>query len=231
MSYAMTIVAACVMTLSCASCARSFLAAVKAGDHARAFWFKGTAALSFLALGLLGAVDCSRPAIAWRVAAGLLMGLVGDQLLALRFLRPERHDVLFVAGAVSFAIGHGLYIWALLSLAPGSLPLALLLTALLVAASLLYLRKKRFDAGPLQVCAYVYIAVVALMGSTAAAVAIRSMSPGAALFALGGLSFIVSDNVLCVFSFGADRRFRLNVIVHITYYAAQVLIGWSLFLI
>lgn len=223
------IVACCVMTLACASCAKSFLEVTRAGDYGRAFWLKGAAGLCFLALGLLTASRCPDAAFAWKVAGGLLLGLVGDQLLALRFIRTERFDAFFTAGALSFAAGHGLYIWALLSRCPAALTPGLVLAAALFAGSLVYLKKNDFHAGKMDLSARAYILVVVLMGSLALASALRGATPDALLFALGGLCFIVSDNVLCVYSFGGDRRFGLNVLLHAAYYAAQLAIGWSLF--
>ena len=230
MSDTMMTAAGCIMSLACFSFCRSFLAVTRLKDYPRAFWFKGGAALCFVALGLLGVCVCPARGFAWTVAAGLVLGLAGDQLLAMRFLKSESFDRFFSAGALVFALGHGLYVLALLRRYPGSLALGLILAALFVAASVVYLRRNGFDAGGLTLCGYVYIAVVCVMGAVAIAAAIQSGEPAALLFALGGVCFIVSDNVLCIYSFGADRRFGLNVLLHITYYAAQLSIGWSLFL-
>ena len=51
----------------------------------------------------------------------------------------------------------------------------------------------------------------------------------ALLFAAGGVLFIISDNILCAYSFGSERRFGANIGIHATYYAAQLLIAWSVF--
>ena len=34
---------------------------------------------------------------------------------------------------------------------------------------------------------------------------------------------------LCAYSFGSERRFGANIGIHATYYAAQLLIAWSIF--
>ena len=231
MSHTMTIAAAGIMSLACASCCNSFLAECTAKNYARAFWVKGGAALCFLAVGLLGAIRCTLPGFGLRIVLGLLLGLIGDQLLALRFLRREKHDLYFSTGAFAFALGHAMYVWALLLYAPAALRGGLILTLFLSAASFISLKKHRFDAGRLTVSAYGYIVAVVFMGSLAVAAAVSTRNPGALLFGLGGLCFIVSDNVLCVYSYGSDRRPALNRVIHYTYYAAQLLIGWSLFLI
>lgn len=227
----MSIAAGCIMSLACISCCRSFLGATALKDYPRAFWFKGAAGLCFVALGLLGASRCGASTYGWKLAAGLFMGLLGDQLLALRFIRTERFDLLFTAGALSFALGHGLYIWAMLERFSGCLPLGLALAAVFIAGSVFTLKRQGFKAGKLAPGAYAYIAVVCLMGAVAVSAAIGSGTAAAVLLALGGLCFIVSDDTLCVYSFGNDKRFGLNILLHGTYYAAQLLIGWSLFVI
>lgn len=231
MNETMTIVAGFVMTLACASCGHGFLQACRAEERVQAFWLKGAAGLCFVALGFLGALRCAVPGFAVRVAAALIFGLVGDQLLALRFIKTETHDELFFAGAVAFTLGHALYVWALFSLVPDVLLLALVLTVLLYALSVFILKRNELDAGGLTAGAYLYIFIVVFMGAVALAAAIRHPGMGTLLFALGGLNFIASDDTLCVFSFGKNRSFVLNRVLHITYYAAQLLIAWSLFFI
>ena len=231
MSEMMKMAAGIILSLACASCGHSFLQACRDEERVRSFWFKGAAGLCFVALGLLGASLCAAPGFAVKTVAALMLGLAGDQLLALRFIKSETHDELFVAGAVAFTLGHGLYIWALLSLVPGALVPALALALPLYALSVFILKRNGFDAGRLTAGAYLYILAVVLMGAVALAAAIRHTGLGTLLFALGGLSFIASDDTLCVFSYGRNRSFVLNRVLHITYYAAQLLIAWSLFFI
>lgn len=220
--------AALVMTLACLSCMRSFMAASRAEAHGRAFWYKGAASLCFLLLGLTASLRCGDGAYAWKLLPGLFLGLVGDQLLALRFLRPARHDAWFSAGAAAFALGHGLYIWAAFQRG-ASLPLTLGLFALLFLGSWGYGQKNWLRSCPMKAGALIYVALVTFMG--AAAFAAAGAAPGAStvLMALGGLGFVLSDNVLCAYSFGENRPFALNWLVHISYYAAQLCIAWSIF--
>ena len=73
------------------------------------------------------------------------------------------------------------------------------------------------------------MAVVAFMGALAVSVAIHAPGESTLLFAIGGGLFIISDNILCAYSFGSERRFGANIGIHATYYAAQLLIAWSIF--
>ena len=81
----------------------------------------------------------------------------------------------------------------------------------------------------MQVPGMIYMAVVAFMGALAVSVAIHAPGVSTLLFAIGGVLFIISDNILCAYSFGSERRFGANIGIHATYYAAQMLIAWSIF--
>ena len=121
---------AVVLTALCAVSGGIYLVFCKRKDYRRAFAYKGTAGLCFVVLGLLGTdanirsmlgTGGAAPAGAWLVAAGLIFGLLGDQLLALRFICVNKKTQFFAAGAASFAVGHVLYIIALSHRAPGIL--------------------------------------------------------------------------------------------------------------
>ena len=204
---------AIVLTALCAVSGGIYLVFCKRKDYRRAFAYKGTAGLCFVVLGLLGTdanirsmlgTGGAAPAGAWLVAAGLIFGLLGDQLLALRFICVKKKTQFFAAGAASFAVGHVLYIIALSHRAPGILLGGLAIGFVALALSGVYNYRKDTNAGNM---------------------------PGVStlLFAIGGVLFIISDNILCAYSFGSERRFGANIGIHATYYAAQLLIAWSIF--
>lgn len=154
--------------------------------------------------------------------------MLGDLLLAIRFIRPEQHDRFFVTGALSFAVGHWLYIYAMLTKYSVSFPVILTVGIVGLAAAATYVKGKKTDAGRLMVFGSVYMAMVVAMG--AVSISAATVAPGAAtlLFAVGGVMFPVSDSILSAYSFGPDKRFGLNIGVHATYYLAQAGIAWSL---
>lgn len=217
-----------ILSAGCATCGRRFLNACEREAYERAFWLKGTAGLCFLALGILSAGIGHDPDFAWRICLGLLFGLMGDELLAMRFIRRDKHDFFFSIGAGSFAIGHVLYIWALMKLS-GARPVeALPVTALGAMLSAVYARIRKTDAGKLTPCAALYIVLVVFMAATACTAAVRSFSIGALMFAVAGICFAVSDNILCAYCYGNKKTPVMNSLVHITYYTAQLLIAWSI---
>ena len=224
-----TIIISAAATLGCAAFARLFLGACFAGDHRRAFRVKGLAGLCFVAVGLLMALRCGKLSFAVPVAAGLVLGLAGDQLLALRFILKEKHDLMFVSGAVAFSMGHVLYILALLRLTGGMRPAALIALWLAgAAAAVVYARIRRTNAGKLNGGCCVYIALVTLMCAVACAAAIKAPGAATLMFAAGGVCFVVSDNVLTAYCFGNRKTPGMNRTIHITYYLPQLLIAWSL---
>lgn len=212
-----TIIISAAATLGCAAFARLFLEACFAGDHRRAFRVKGLAGLCFVAVGLLMALRCGNLSFAVPVTAGLVLGLAGDQLLALRFILKEKHDLMFISGAVAFSMGHALYILALIALWLAG-----------AAAAVVYARIRRTNAGKLNGGCCVYIALVTLMCAVACAAAIKAPGAATLMFAAGGVCFVVSDNVLTAYCFGNKKTPGMNRTIHITYYLAQLLIAWSL---
>lgn len=221
--------AALIMTLACLSLMGRFMQVTRRGQALGAMFFKGAASLCFVAVGLLGLLRLGDWDYGWKALAGLILGFCGDELLAMRFIREEKHDLYFSLGATSFAFGHVLFIWAAIERAGRFSLWALPILALLLLCSGLYARKKESHAGDMHLNAVLYICLVCCMGAVACAAALVRPGLSPALFALGGLGFVVSDNILCAHYFGNDRRFLLNWLIHISYYGAQLLIAWSIF--
>lgn len=215
----------------CIAFAQLFMGAYKVENFRRAFWLKGGAALCFVTLGILLAPFSPNPGFARLVVIGLALGLCGDQLLALRFLVPKFHDLMFAAGAGAFGVGHFFYMKALYDL--GSIRLLVLLPIFIIGVAIANLYGKRHgsNAGPLQPAGLAYMVLVIFMGAVSISAFLGAPGIGLALFAIGGICFGVSDNILFAYCFGKQPKWRMNVWVHITYYAAQLLIAWSIFLL
>ena len=227
MQYSDLLIAAGI-SMFCIAFAQSFMRAYKEEAFGRAFWLKGAAALCFVALGaLLGKAE--NPGYGKLLLIGLTLGLCGDELLALRFLVPKLHDLMFAAGAGAFAVGHFFYMKALYDL--GSVRLVTLIPVFLIGLTIAYIYGKKHgsNAGPLQPAGLAYMALVIFMGAVTVSAFLGAPSFALLLFALGGVCFGVSDNILFAYCFGKQPVWRMNVWVHITYYAAQLLIAWSIF--
>ena len=231
MGQMMGVLLAVLLSAGCAVSAFFFLRAYREENFVRAFWLKGAAALFFVAVGavLLSCGEGSR--FAWMTLGGLALGLCGDQLLALRLIYEKQHDFFFTIGASSFGIGHVLYVLALRTV--GALKVWIILPVFFVGGilSLLYAGKKGTDVGKKTPLAIGYISIVLFMASVAVNTAVQSQSLAGLLFSVGGVLFCVSDNILCAYCYGKKPVWRMNRDIHITYYAAQLAIAWSILLI
>lgn len=219
---------AAVFTALCAAFGAAFTASSIRKTYGRAFWLKGLAGLCFVAVGLSLAIERAGLTYPRLIFFGLVLGLIGDQLLALRHLHTERGTVFFVCGAVAFAIGHVLYLDAMWGVDSGAWLFALPVLAAGLALGGSYLLRQKLDAGRLLVPGVCYIALVMAVAAMGVSLLLRGQGLRGLLLALGGVSFAVSDCVLCVYCFGTERTARGNIIVHATYYAAQLLIAWSI---
>lgn len=131
-------------------------------------------------------------------------------------------------GVLSFAVGHWLYIYAMLTKYSVSFPVVLTVGIVGLAAAATYVKSKKADAGRLMVFGSVYMAMVVAMGAVSISAATVSVGAATLLFAVGGVMFPISDSILSAYSFGPDKHFGLNIGVHATYYLAQICIAWSL---
>ena len=215
------------LTLGCVVLDHLFLAEMERGNHPKAVRLKGLASLCFVLTGVWFAVF-SGGGRSVLIVFGLVLGLIGDVLLAMRFEYPAKHDQFFLIGAISFALGHVLYIIALLGVDGRAILTAIPFWVAGLALSGFYAFKKKADAGPMQIPGYGYMALVVGMGAVACGLAVRHPVPGPILFALGGILFGVSDNILAAHCFGTAKAPVYNRWVHYTYYAAQLLIAWSI---
>ncbi len=224
----MGIMTAAVFTVCCCVSAGLFVRAYRDQDYVRGFWLKGAAALFFVATGVALLVEHGGNRFAVLTVLGLVLGLAGDQLLALRLIHMNYHDLFFTIGALSFAAGHVLYILALRLICTLNVAVILLVFVLGALLSFWYAKKTGIDVGEKTPFAVAYIAVVLLMASVAICAAIRSSSVCGWLFAVGGILFSVSDNILCAYSFGRNPIWKMNRDLHIAYYGAQIAIAWSI---
>ncbi len=175
--------------------------------------------LATLAVLLLAASTAEPVSPRYRtlVALGLVASLAGDVFL---MLPGDR----FVAGLASFLVAHLLYIAAFASEGGGVRDAPALVIVSLVAATMLtYLWP---SLGTLRVPVTAYVSVIAVMAWQAIARWRHVGGTGAALAAIGALSFLASDSALAI------RRFRVEfplatVVVLGTYWMAQWCIARS----
>lgn len=198
------------------------LLAIRAHDlgeagRAQVYLFKPLATLLILALALSLPLP-QGPRYLWAVAAGLACSTLGDVFL---MLRGDR----FVPGLASFLVAHLCYLVAFTHEAPAGAVPAWWLSYLMVGAimaAVLWPGLKPALRAPVAV----YIAVIAAMAGQAAVRADLLGTTAARLAWCGATLFMVSDAVLAIDRF--RRPFAgARAVTLSTYWAAQLLIAWS----
>jgi uncharacterized membrane protein YhhN len=169
-----------------------------------------------LALALSHAVPVS-PAYRAAVVLGLVCSLAGDVVL---MLPADR----FLQGVASFLLAHVAYLVAFTrDAALGAVPWLLAPCALLGAVMLALLWP---GLGRMKVPVVVYLLVILAMLWQALGRGLTIGATGAWLAAAGATLFVVSDAALALDRFRKPYRAAQAVILP-TYYAAQLLIAWS----
>jgi uncharacterized membrane protein YhhN len=180
---------------------------------------KPLATALIIVIALSRALDEPR-AYAMAIVAGLLCSLAGDIFL---MLPADR----FIAGLVSFLLGHLAYIVAF-SIAPGarlSPRSALLLVPLLLYGAGVF-RRLLPHLGGLAPPVLVYMLVIVAMAWRALDLWAAARTLAAFSAALGAVLFVASDSLLAFNRF-IGKFVAAQALVLGTYYAAQWLIGLS----
>lgn len=152
------------------------------------------------------------------IIAGLLASLAGDIFL---MLRGERF---FAPGLLCFLAAHLLYITAYRSRGDFGFTWWLLLLYAAYCALLVY--RLWPSVGSLRIPIIVYAAVLMVMGWQAAEMWLIRRDWSALAAMAGGVLFLLSDSTLALDKFRTPIA-QNSVIVMSTYWAAQLLIAWS----
>ena len=197
----------------------------------RALLFKGIASLCFVSIGAITLFTADMSTTKLLIFIGLCLGLIGDEVIALCQNLPKYDMQFFLGGGSFFIVGHFLYIIALFMHGELS-PVALVVSFVIIEAlSLLYEKNKKFYNNSMKYSLMLYMGVVIFMAATALGVFVKQGTVGAALFAIGGILFAVSDNILFAYKLGKNPKFKQNIALHVTYYIAQLAIAWSVALL
>lgn len=164
---------------------------------------------------------------------GLLCGMIGDIVLDLKVIY-DNDKIYLNAGMLSFFVGHIFYILSLSLLANNSIstPLLISLGVALILTTFITLSSKKmglnFGKFLIQTIAYTLILTFAMTYSLILAI----MNMGSWIVFVGLLLFFASDIVLSFQYFGGKISNKFLIIInHLLYYAAQIIIVATLFLI
>ena len=190
--------------------------------------FKGLASLMFVLVGYNAYLTTNNISNR-QLLIGLIFGMVGDILLNLRYVFPKQGQKIFLAGILSFLIGHIMYLVALIPQAR-HLWLFVAIGALVAACLLVYIFKTMEVKKAFKIFGVFYLGAVFIMCSIAIGIAIFAPSNRSNIFAIGAILFTASDVVLIFNTFSGVTRFSLRVTNLSLYYIGQMLIAYSMFL-
>ena len=213
-----------ILAAACLALAAVFLYQEKEKKYVPAVVLKGLASLCFVILGLL----CSPGShTAKLIVTGLVLGCIADVMLNLRFVFEKKGKLIFLAGILVFLAGHVFYLAAALPLSKS--PIACLIVGAVLTALLMIWIFKRITAQmAFKIFGVFYLGAIVLLNCVAIGNLIAAPSVFTALFAAGGVFFLVSDIVLILNTFGAETKQSLRVTNIALYYVGQILIALSL---
>ncbi len=209
----------------------AFLVAETRHHHLLALVIKAFASFTFIILFAYEALVMWSPLHGGHltfVLLGLVAGLIGDIVLALRPLRPhDENHAIILAGIISFFIGHLFYLMALLELSSWNgwnILVSVIFTVIVIVISYL----QHFSMGVTRFPSYLYSFIIVLVISQSVT---YGWSTGFSTHAMGWIIatsiFLISDLVLTAIYF-MGKRSPLWVIFNIVfYYSAQALLALS----
>ncbi len=196
--------------------------------YSLALLFKCLASCMFVLLGYW-AYSANGDTFSLRIFIGLILGLVGDFFMNLRFLSEKNGQKIFLIGIVAFLAGHIAYLVAITANGHNTI-LCAVIGAILAACLLAYIFKTMDVKLSFKIFGVFYLGAIFIMTSIAIGIAIVAPTTASVMFAIGAISFTASDIVLIFNTFsGKPTRFSLRIANLSLYYAGQILIAMSLF--
>ncbi|MBR3400852.1 MAG: hypothetical protein IKG67_01290 [Parasporobacterium sp.] len=208
----------------------TFKRAAKTNEYS--LLLKSAASVAFIVLGCV-ALRGSSGAVSFAVIPGLVMGLVGDIYLDLKYVYPKTSTLYTFTGFGAFILGHIFYlIFQLRQYGPLSTGLIISIIVGVLAGIGIYATPKlmKLDYGSFRIISAAYAALLVFLTVYALCVMIAHFSAASLLFFLGILLFLFSDLVLSQIYFGEGKNTpQYSIINHASYYLGQILIAASLF--
>lgn len=198
---------------------------------------KSIASLCFIATAL-AATNHNKTFIGFAslIILGLVLGMLGDIWLDLKWIQLEKKDTYLYSGFISFLIGHLFYIGAIYKHSPwtlGSILIAVAGAIVIAVIATLMEKPLKMNYGKFRLILFLYSLVLAFTVTSSIVTAV--ITGGATVWmvmSIGSVLFILSDLVLSGIYFAEGKNTPLNVVVnHVLYYAAQFTVASTIFFI
>lgn len=189
---------------------------------------KGLASLMFVALGFWCSRVTATTQFGKMVRIGLILGLIADVLLNLRFVFKEKGKLVFLVGILVFLSGHVLYLCALVPTV-NNVVLPLVIGVVLTAIIIKWIFTQIEAQKAFKIFGIFYIGAIVIMNCFAVTNLIQDITNTRyIIFVIGAISFLISDIVLILNTFGKTTKFSLRITNLSLYYIGQLLIAISL---
>jgi len=187
--------------------------------------FKTLASITFFMVGVIAYILVPNHLF---VLIGLALGFIGDFLMALKFVKKESENKLFIFGTVSFLLGHVSYIIGLINkdtkiIFPLLIAIVLASIILVIIFKVLHVTNKTYIKFGI-----VYIFLVTLMASISVYNLFVSYSLNKLIFSIGSVFFLISDIILIFNSFSSEKNKLFRVLNLAIYFVGQILIAISM---
>ena len=199
---------------------------------------KTAVSLLFVATAIIAAYNSSNKLNAF-IISGLVLGLLGDIFLDLKYVYPKDDKLYTYAGFIVFGIGHIVYVTGMMLQFYGDSNLLYYLIPIggalvFVALNLILEKPLKLKFGNYKLIVSLYAFLLALNPLTSLLICINtswSLTTPIMMF-VGGVSFAISDLVLSNTYFGEGHEKPIDFILnYLTYYGAQFIIAFSLFFV
>ncbi len=200
---------------------------VKKGGIA-ALYAKAIASCCFIATAL-AAMNRNRVFLEFGtlILAGLILGMLGDIWLDLKWIYLQDKNSYLYAGFISFLLGHLCFITAIFRSAPWnsfSIIMSIVLALVIGLIAILMEKPLKMKYGKFKLIVFLYSCTLALTMTASMMTAYITKFKLSAwiVMSVGALLFLLSDLVLSGMYFGENKNTKGNIIVnHTLYYAAQ----------
>ena len=200
---------------------------VKKGGIA-ALYAKAIASCCFIATAL-AAMNRNRVFLEFGtlILAGLILGMLGDIWLDLKWIYLQDKDSYLYAGFISFLLGHLCFITAIFRSAPWnsfSIIMSIVLALVIGVIAILMEKPLKMKYGKFKLIVFLYSCTLALTMTASMMTAYITKFKLSAwiVMSVGALLFLLSDLVLSGMYFGENKNTKGNIILnHTLYYAAQ----------
>ena len=196
-------------------------------EYVKAVILKGLASLCFVIFGILCSIQALNMEFTKMVKIGLFLGLIADIMLNLRFVFKKNGKIVFLVGILVFLAGHVMYLCALIP-GFGYLIPTLGLGAIVSALILKWIFSRIEAEKAFKIFGIFYIGVIVIMNAFAIRNCLLAPNKANIIFLIGAISFLFSDIVLILNTFGKKTLFSLRITNLSLYYIGQLLIAYSM---